>query len=64
MLSNPELSSATDEPNVVLAPDEIATLGTLMSQYDRLLQDMDSLNARIEALLEQEAPAKEAPKGE
>lgn len=46
-----------DEPNVVLAPEEIATLGSLMSQYDHLLAEMDDLNLQLETLLKAESPA-------
>ena len=46
-----------DEPNVVLAPEEIATLGSLMSQYDHLLAEMDDLNLQLETLLKSESPA-------
>jgi hypothetical protein len=46
-----------EEPNAVLAPEEIATLGSLMSQYDQLLADMDELNLQIETLLKAESPA-------
>jgi hypothetical protein len=52
-----QLATMEDEPNVVLAPEEIATLGALMSQYDQLLADMDNLNSQIETLLKAESPA-------
>jgi hypothetical protein len=52
-----QLATMEDEPNVVLAPEEIATLGSLMSQYDQLLADMDNLNSQIETLLKAESPA-------
>ena len=54
MLSNNQPAIAEDEPNVVLAPEEIATLGSLMGQYDQLLADMDDLNSQIEMLLKAE----------
>ena len=52
-----KLATIDEEPNVVLAPEEIATLGSLMSQYDQLLADMDALNLQIETLLKAESPA-------
>jgi len=54
MLSNNQPAIAEDEPNVVLALEEIATLGSLMGQYDQLLADMDDLNSQIEMLLKSE----------
>lgn len=51
-----QLATTDEEPNVVLAPEEIATLGSLMSQYDQLLVDMDDLNSQIETLLKAELP--------
>ncbi len=50
-----------DEPNVFLAPEEIATLGALMGKYDQLLVDMDDLNSQIETLLKAESPASPVP---
>lgn len=52
-----QFATMEEEPNVVLAPEEIATLGSLMSQYDQLLADMDHLNSQIEMLLNSEPPA-------
>lgn len=52
-----QFATMEEEPNVVLAPEEIATLGSLMSQYDQLLADMDNLNLQIETLLKSEPPA-------
>ncbi|MFY7874457.1 MAG: hypothetical protein ACOVQM_03370 [Pirellula sp.] len=57
MVSNNQSPIIDEEPNVVLAPEEIATLGSLMSQYDQLLADMDELNLQIETLLKAESPA-------
>ena len=52
-----KLATIDEEPNVVLAPEEIATLGSLMSQYDQLLADRDAQNLQIETLLKAESPA-------
>ena len=52
-----QFATMEEEPNVVLAPEEIATLGSLMSQYDQLLADMDNLNLQIDMLLKAEPPA-------
>ncbi len=57
MVSNDQTPTIDEEPNVALAPEEIATLGSLMSQYDQLLADMDQLNLQIETLLKAESPA-------
>jgi hypothetical protein len=46
-----------DEPNVALAPEEIATLSTLMQRYDQLLAEMDALNAQLEEVLKVESPS-------
>ncbi len=46
------------EPNLALAPEEIATLSTLMNRYDLLLVEMDNLNQRLEELLKLESPAR------
>lgn len=45
-----------EEPNLALAPEEIATLSSLMNRYDLLLVEMDHLNQRLEDLLKQESP--------
>jgi hypothetical protein len=50
-----------DKPNVLLAPEEIATLVALMDKYDQLLVDMDDLNLQIETLLKAESPASPVP---
>jgi hypothetical protein len=57
MVSSDQPPAMDEEPNAVLAPEEIATLGSLMSQYDQLLADMDELNLQIETLLKAESPA-------
>ena len=57
MVSSDHPPTMDEEPNAVLAPEEIATLGSLMSQYDQLLADMDELNLQIETLLKAESPA-------
>lgn len=45
-----------EEPNLALAPEEIATLSSLMSRYDLFLVEMDDLNQQLEELLKQESP--------
>jgi len=45
-----------EEANLALAPEEIATLSSLMNRYDLLLVEMDHLNQRLEELLKQESP--------
>ena len=47
-----------EEPNRALAPEEIATLSTLMNRYDLLLVEMDNLNQRLEELLKLESPTR------
>ena len=48
-----------DEPNITLAPEEIATLTSLMESYDQVLVDIDALNVRLQELLEMESPKSE-----
>ncbi len=48
-----------DEPNLTLAPEEIATLTSLMESYDQVLADIDALNVRLQELLEMESPKSE-----
>ena len=43
-----------DEPNLTLAPEEIATLTSLMESYDSLLLEIDALNGRLQELLNME----------
>ena len=50
----PAPETINDEPNVALAPEEIATLTSLMTRYDQVLLDIDSLTERLEKLLERE----------
>lgn len=55
MLSIVNFSShetVSDEPNVALAPEEIATLTSLMERYDQVLLDIDALNDRLQELVE------------
>jgi hypothetical protein len=62
MLSISKIGSedaGNDEHNVLLAPEEIATLTDLMSRYDQVLVDIDTLNGRLEELLRIEGPKKE-----
>jgi len=47
-----------EESNLALAPEEIATLSTLMNRYDLLLVEMDNLNQRLEELLKLESPTR------
>ena len=49
-----------DEVNVALAPEEIATLTSLMERYGQLLLDIDVLNERLQELLDFESPPKAA----
>jgi len=51
--------TTNDEPNLALAPDEIATLASLMDRYDQVLLDIDLLTARLQELLETESGKKE-----
>ncbi len=52
--TTPAAESINDEPNVSLAPEEIATLTSLMIRYDQLLLDIDSLTDRLQNLLDHE----------
>ena len=47
-----------DELNVALAPEEIATLTSLMERYGQVLLDIDVLNGRLQELLDIESPPK------
>ena len=47
-----------DEVNVALAPEEIATLTSLMERYGQVLLDIDVLNERLQELLDFESPPK------
>ncbi len=47
-----------DELNVALAPEEIATLTSLMARYGQVLLDIDVLNGRLQELLDIESPPK------
>ncbi len=49
----PEIQN--EEPNVALAPEEIATLASLMDRYDQVLLDIDLLTDRLEELLKTES---------
>jgi hypothetical protein len=44
----------SDDPNIALAPDEVATLESLIGRFDQVIQDLDVLNNQIETLLAQE----------
>jgi hypothetical protein len=52
LVSHPE---AADSINFSLAPEEVETLQSLIGRYDRVIQDLDTLNAEIEKLLAQES---------
>ncbi len=47
-----------DEVNIALAPEEIATLTSLMERYGQVLLDIDVLNGRLQELLDIESPPK------
>jgi len=47
-----------DDPNLALAPEEIATLASLMDRYDQVLVDIDLLTDRLQELLETEGGKK------
>ena len=47
-----------DEVNIALAPEEIASLTSLMKRYDQVLLDIDVLNGRLQELLDIESPPK------
>ena len=49
-----------DEVNIALAPEEIATLTSLMERYGKVLLDIDVLNERLQELLDFESPPKAA----
>jgi len=48
--------SELDELNLALAPEEIATLNSLVKRYDQVLLDIDALNVRLQELLAIESP--------
>ena len=48
------LENMGDEPNLTLAPEEIATLTSLMESYDSLILEIDALNGRLQELLNME----------
>ena len=48
--------SELDELNLALAPEEIATLNSLVKRYDQVLLDIDALNVRLQELLGIESP--------
>jgi len=55
----PATETTNDDPNLALAPDEIATLTSLMVRYDQVLLDIDLLTDRLQELLETEGGKKE-----
>lgn len=54
----PHEAASDDEPNIALAPEEIATLSSLVRRYDELLIEVDALNQQIEDLLKAETPVR------
>ena len=62
MLSIANFSSeetSSDELNVALAPEEIATLTSLMERYDQVLLDIDALNDQLQQLVDKEVRGKQ-----
>ena len=55
------VGTSSDYENVAFAPEEIATLSSLMERYDQVILDLDSLNCRLQELLDIESPT--LPKG-
>lgn len=55
----PATETTNDDPNLALAPDEIATLTSLMDRYDQVLLDIDLLNDRLQELLTTQGEMKE-----
>jgi|694.fasta_scaffold10116_4 hypothetical protein len=41
-------------PNIALAPEDVATLRSLVDRYDQVIRDLDQLNEQIESLLQAE----------
>jgi hypothetical protein len=37
--------------NIAFAPEEVATLQSLVKRYDRVIEELDTLNEQIESLL-------------
>ena len=50
------VGTPSEYENVPFAPDELATLSLLMERYDQVILDLDSLNDRLQELLEIESP--------
>ena len=57
--ATPATETTNEDPNLALAPDEIATLTSLMESYDQVLLDIDSLTERLQNLLETEGGRRE-----
>ena len=51
-----KVGTPSDYENVAFAPEEIATLSSLMERYDQVILDLDSLNGRLQELLDVESP--------
>lgn len=47
-------SISQELPNIALAPEEVATLRSLVDRYDQVIKDLDHLNDQIETLLKAE----------
>jgi hypothetical protein len=47
-------SFSQELPNIALAPEEVATLRSLVDRYDQVIKDLDQLNDQIETLLKAE----------
>ena len=50
------VGTSTDHESVAFAPEEIATLSSLMERYDHVILDLDTLNNRLQELLDIESP--------
>ena len=47
-----EISGGDQEAsNIAFAPEEVATLQSLVKRYDRVIEELDKLNEQIESLL-------------
>ena len=57
--ATPATETTNEDPNLALAPDEIATLTSLMESYVQVLLDIDALTDRLQNLLATEGGKKE-----
>ena len=47
-----EISGSDQETsNIAFAPEEVATLQSLVKRYDQVIEELDKLNEQIESLL-------------